>query len=581
MSGSVTLAIPASDEVQVNPSVLSGGGSALDLNGLILTTNWRIPLGTVQSYPSQTSVAGWFGGASQEAALAQTYFLGFDNSTKKPGALLYTQYNQSSVGAWVLGGSVTAEGTTLTQLQALSGTIVITIDGTPYTSSPIDLSSATSFSNAAELMTIGLGLVGFTAGQFTGTISGTTLSVSAVSSGSISVGQEIRGNGAAAGTVVSALGTGTGGAGTYTVTISQTVSSGAMTSVIPTIQYDSVSGGFLIVSPTRGTGSTITYATGTLGIPLNLTLASGGLISQGAAPAIPSVFMANVTVQTQDWASFMTSFDPDNGSGNTTKLAFSKWVNGTVDRYEYIAWDTDVTPTLSTSATTSLGYLVNIANSYDGTSPIYSPTDGANKAAFQMGAIASVDFSATNGRATMKFRSQSGLAPDVMNQQVSTNLQANGYNFYGVWGTANQLFRYFSPGQVSGKFKWTDSYINQIWLNNQLQLAALSVLTQVKHIPYNAGGREIIRAGFKDPINQAVNFGAIVAGVSLSSAQAAEVNAAAGLAIDTTLTTQGWYLQVLDATTQVRQARGSPPCNLWYMDGESVQKISLASILIQ
>jgi len=59
----------------------------------------------------------------------------------------------------------------------------------------------------------------------TGSISGTTLTVSAVTSGTLYVGQTIQGTGVTALTIITALGTGTGGAGTYTVSTSQTVSS--------------------------------------------------------------------------------------------------------------------------------------------------------------------------------------------------------------------------------------------------------------------------------------------------------------------------------------------------------------------
>jgi hypothetical protein len=59
----------------------------------------------------------------------------------------------------------------------------------------------------------------------TGSISGTTLTVSAVSSGTVAVGQYISGTGITAGTRITALGTGTGSTGTYTVSVSQTVSS--------------------------------------------------------------------------------------------------------------------------------------------------------------------------------------------------------------------------------------------------------------------------------------------------------------------------------------------------------------------
>jgi hypothetical protein len=67
------------------------------------------------------------------------------------------------------------------------------------------------------------------AASFTGSISGTTLTVTAVASGTLALGQPISGSGVASGTVLTALGTGTGGTGTYTVNNSQTVASEAMT----------------------------------------------------------------------------------------------------------------------------------------------------------------------------------------------------------------------------------------------------------------------------------------------------------------------------------------------------------------
>jgi hypothetical protein len=59
----------------------------------------------------------------------------------------------------------------------------------------------------------------------TGAISGTTLTVSAVTSGTLKIGQTIEGTGVTDGTIITAFGTGSGGAGTYTVSASQTVSS--------------------------------------------------------------------------------------------------------------------------------------------------------------------------------------------------------------------------------------------------------------------------------------------------------------------------------------------------------------------
>jgi hypothetical protein len=66
--------------------------------------------------------------------------------------------------------------------------------------------------------------------SFTGAMSGTTLTVTAVMSGAIAVGHAVSGVGVAAGTYVTALGTGSGGAGTYVISRSQTVPSEAMAS---------------------------------------------------------------------------------------------------------------------------------------------------------------------------------------------------------------------------------------------------------------------------------------------------------------------------------------------------------------
>jgi acyl CoA:acetate/3-ketoacid CoA transferase alpha subunit len=66
------------------------------------------------------------------------------------------------------------------------------------------------------------------AATITASISGTTLTVTAVASGTLYVGQTIQGAGITANTVITALGTGTGNTGTYTVSNSQTIASETM-----------------------------------------------------------------------------------------------------------------------------------------------------------------------------------------------------------------------------------------------------------------------------------------------------------------------------------------------------------------
>src|SRR4051812_29296565 len=118
--------IPASQLVSVLPGVLQAGGNPLSLNGLFLTTNISVPVGTVSEFPTAQSVADFFGASSREAQMAAIYFAGFENSTAKPSNMLFAQYNTAAVAAYLRGGS--QAGVTLAQLQLLNGTLTITIN---------------------------------------------------------------------------------------------------------------------------------------------------------------------------------------------------------------------------------------------------------------------------------------------------------------------------------------------------------------------------------------------------------------------------------------------------------------------
>jgi hypothetical protein len=506
--------IPANQIVKVNPGVLSAGGRALDIVAVLLTTSSRVPIGDVHEFATAADVGSYFGLSSTEYALATIYFNGFDNSNAKPSKVYFTQYPAASVAPYLRGATL---GLTLDQLKALAaGVLTISFDGTPHASSSIDLSGATSFTDAATLIE-----AAFTTPPFA-------------------------------------------------------------------VSYDSTAQAFVFTGNTAGAAHTVSYVTtDALATSLKLTQAAGAIISQGADAATPGPFMDGVVAVTQDWATFMTCFDPD-VSGNANKLLFAEWANAQNDRYCYVCWDVDIAPSTTVPATNSLGYLigpngVNLSGvcliASDGLSS--SAAASASYAAFICGAAASIDFTEHNGRITFAFKSQSGLQATCTNATAALNLIANGYNFYGAYATANDDFVFLYNGSVSGDFLWLDSFINQIWMNNQFQLALMVLLTTVKSIPYNDAGYALIEAACLDVIQQGLNFGAFRAGVTLSNAQIAEVNSAAGVKIDDVLSSQGWYLQVLDANPQVRAARGSPPCTFWYMDGQSVQQITLASIDVE
>lgn len=578
--------IPVSEVVTVTPSVLPAGGSAVAIVGLVLTASSRVPIGAVQAFSSQAAVAAYFGATSAEAQNAAVYFNGYDGSTKKPSTILFTQYPVAAVAAYLRGGNIS--GLTLTQLQAITGTLSITIDSVAKSGSP-NLSGATSFSNAGSIIGKALGISGAQQGSFSGAISTTTLTVSsyvATNGGALGIGSVISGVGVTAGTYITALGTGTGGNGTYIVSDSQTVASIAMTGNATAVTYDSVSGGFIVSSGTTGVNSNITVATGTIAASLLMTTATGAVTSQGAAAATPAAFMTALIASNRVFSYFMLNFNPDQ-SGNTNRLAFAAWNSAQSQRFCYVSIDDDAAPSVTVPATTSFAQLV-ITAAYAGVSlnwqqaSLSGTNNYGDKAAFIMGAAASVDFSATNGRITFKFRAQSGLVPDVTDQTTFDNLVANGYNCYGAYAEGDEAWQWYANGTVTGDFDWLDSYLNQLWLNAKFRSDLVNLLKNTTSIPYNAAGRTLIEAALSDTINQGLTFGAYRAGVVLSSSQIANVNArAGGIDIASTLSNQGWYLLIQAASPTVRQARQSPPMTFFYVDGEAVQKLDMASVSLQ
>lgn len=495
--------IPASNLVKVNPQVIGAGSNAPSLNGLFLTDSGFIPVGEVIGFATAKAVGDFFGTESAEKSVADVYFKSFDNSSIKPSVIYFYEYVPTRIlevggaAAYLRGGSL--RGLTLAELQDLSGSITIMIDGVSSTDA-VDFAAATDFADAADILGTALGVF---------------------------------------------------------------------------VEHESLFNRFKINSPTIGAASEVGFASGAVADAIKLSTGEGGYTSQGSDGFALSAVMDNVTLISQDFATFSTMFEPDADG----KDALAVWTDGSDRRYAYIAWDTDEDATATGGLTDNFGLRV-IENEWNGIAAIYGSfdTDARAIAAFVMGAGASIDFSQTNGRITFAFKGQTGLTVTVTDETTANALLANGYNFYGQYATANQQFKMYQNGSVSGEWKWLDTYLNQIYFNGRLQQRLVEMLTSVNSLPYNRSGYDIIQATCMSPINEMINFGGIRTGIPLSLDQAAAVNGAAGLKIDGLLTTNGYYVQILAASAEVREARQTPPIKVWYTDGGSIQKLELDSI---
>lgn len=496
------MAIPISQIVQIIPAVVGAGGNPLALNAVVLDSGTSSPTSALLGFDYASwqsgAVAAYYGTGSAQASVADRYFNGPDNSTKKPGTLFFAGYATAARAAWLRGSSLA--GLTLAQLQAITGSLSVTVDGTVKTYASVNLSAATSFTNAATLLTTGLGL--------------------------------------------------TGGAA---------------------VTWDATTSRFVITSGTTGATSTMTQGTGTAAASLGL---AAGTLSQGVAIDTPASAMDRIKAQSLNWATFMSLFEPNLAD----KEAFAVWVNAQGKRYAYVAWDSDAGYATANNAAV-FGSMV-ASQKYDGVIVLYN---SMLLAAAVCSWAASVDWNAVNGRLNAAFRQFSGLTPTVESPTLAAAVLSNNASYFGQYaadGDSN-TYNIVYNGQMKGSgFKWADSYINQVFLNSQLRRSIFEGLLSVNFAPYGAQGDTFIRAWVADPVAQALNNGTIVAGVPLSASQKAAINAAAGTNVADTLQQQGSYLQILPAPAETRSNRQSPPMNLWYTDGGSIQAINLPSIAV-
>lgn len=492
--------IPISQVVNNLPGVIAGGGAASKLSGLVITQSTSIPPGMVKSFFTDDDVEDWFGAGSAEAQMAAAYFPGIVNGGQLPFEMKFARNALAATPAGVYGAQLGAM--TLAQLQALSGTLIVTTAAL-HTSATINLATATSFANAAALMT-----AGFTTPDFA-------------------------------------------------------------------ITYDSVRGRFVLLTTATGPSATCSTVTGTLADGVKLSAASGAFNqAAGTAADTPTTAMNRVIPLDANWGTFTTSYAADLDD----RLDYATWNSGQNYQFLYVAWDTDAASIVPNNAA-SFGAQVE-ALPAQGTLPSYGTHVYA---AGIQGYAASINFNVPNGRTNLAFRQFNGAIPATVTDLATANaLLSNGYTYLGAYANAANTYTIAYNGNVSGAFLWVDTYLDQIYLNRELQRAFFEAMLAYNSIPYNEDGYTMLYRAGVDVIDAAVTSGIIRAGVTLSQSQQQQVNTQAGRQIADVVQTRGWYLLIGDPANvaQVRQNRTSPTAFLWYADGGSIQQLTVRSIAV-
>jgi len=211
---------------------------------------------------------------------------------------------------------------------------------------------ANSIVNAPNLYSAGIvqGQTSALASSFSATITGTTLTVSSVSSGALDIGQVISGSGVTAGTII------TGGSGTsWVVSPSQTVSAvTAMTGTAYASIVASISSATLTVNST---------AAGSLGIGMMLSgvgVTSGTRITAGSGSSwtvTPAQTLASVS---------MTATTSAGGlqlqADSVDNFAYLNIINNSGNQVANLKWDASTGILTASAALTTIGTLTASGN---------------------------------------------------------------------------------------------------------------------------------------------------------------------------------------------------------------------------
>lgn len=341
------------------------------------------------------------------------------------------------------------------------------------------------------------------------------------------------------------------------------------------ITYDATRKRFLVKTTATGDTAAISAMTGTLATGVGLSAAAGAYVQTvGVDADTPATAMARVTAKDMDWGTFSTAYAAD----ITERTAYAAWNSGQSYQFLYWAWDTEAA-SIVPSNPSSFGAEV-FAQPYQGTVPVYGTFELVG--AF-MGYAACINFQIPNGRTNLAFRSFNGAPSATVTDLATANaLLSNHYTYLGAYANAANTYTVAYNGATSGAFLWVDTYLDQIYLNRELQRAFFEALQAYNSIPYNQDGYTMLYRAGVDVIDAAVTSGIIRSGVRLSKSQALQVDTQAGRTVSDVVQTRGWYLLIDDAANfaQVRQNRESPLAYLWYTDGGSIQKLTVRSIAV-
>ena len=289
---------------------LSGKQATLVSGTNIKTVNGASVLGSGDLVVGGGSFSGLTGQPTDNANLSSAL------AAKAPSGSLFYAVNYGVVADGVTDDRVALQAA----INAASAVATATNRATVVLPAGTIMVSRATVSGGGALPTGGIPNPG---AVFTGSISGTTMTVTAMTSGTLGVGSYIGGGTVTAGTTITALGTGSGGTGTYTVSASQTVASSSLNTYRPYWKFCILLKNNVNVIGQGIDATTIKIITGTPGQTSGLFADDLPVINGGTGDS------RNITLKdfTMDMNATARGVS-DEGEGINIKLANNLWIEG-------------------------------------------------------------------------------------------------------------------------------------------------------------------------------------------------------------------------------------------------------------
>lgn len=482
--------------------------------GLGLTGSNFIPTTTpILQFKSLADVGDYFGTDTVEYASARKYFASCVTAINFPPYIYFGLISLNAIGAWLASGKIEDPSAKLIELQAVTaGVLSVIIDGSSYTTTGIDLSGATSLSDAASIIQTAV----------------TTAHAPIASIFTFS----------------------------YNGSRNTFYSYNDDTGVTSTIGYffSLTTNLATILQTTQATNAVLSQGRDAMTITENLEFLKGEFTDQFSIYFVDNL-LGTIT--------------------NDQQLELAQWVSDQGDKFWAVIWSNEVA-LRSLTDTTSIWYLINqagINNCSIFDEVLYNNSDRVSAAS---GIFASVDLTQPNSAIALAWKQQDGLLPSVTNTSVASILDTKGINYYGkVAFTGSALTQdFFYPGAISGKWTFVDNLVGAVWIAYQCQFQTADLFLSVGQVPIDPDGQGQVRSGLNVAMEGSKANGIIVTGLTFDNTTSIEIKTTFGIdSIE--LTNNGYAILNTLPPAGLRKLRVSSPWYVLYTKGSAYQFVPI------